>query len=73
MAIKKINNALQDALKEMYTEIHAIYEPDGSEFLGDCYTAAVDLFSWELTFRIWFRIEDNGTIKIENVERWHFG
>lgn len=73
MDIQKLNNALQNVLKEIYIEIHAIYESDGSDFLGDCYTAAVDLFSWKFTFRIWFQIDDDGSIKVENVERWHFG
>ena len=73
MVDKKINEALKNALKDIYTEIHAVYEPDGNGFLRDCYTAAVDLFSWEFTFRIWFRINDDGSIKVENVERWHFG
>ena len=41
---KALYEQLQTAIREMHSEIHAIYEPDGSEFFGDCYCAAVDLF-----------------------------
>ncbi len=54
-------------------EIHAIYEPDGSHIFGDCYCAAVDLFSWEFTFRVYFKITEAGEIDVQDVSRWHFG
>ena len=63
---------LKNAIKDIYVDVHAIYEPDGSEFLGDCYCAAVDLFSFDFTFRIYFKIVDE-KIKVEHVERWRFG
>ncbi len=61
------------AIKGMYFEIHAIYEPDGSDFFGDCYCAAVDLFSWEYTFRVYFKVNEAGKIEVQDVSRWHFG
>ena len=65
---KNLSEALQNPLKEL----HAIYEPDGSELFGDCYCAAVDLFAPGLTFRIYFKMVD-GQVKIEWAERWRFG
>lgn len=64
---------LENVLGQMYFDIHAIYEPDGNGLLGDCYCAAVDLFSFEFTFRVYFKIKDDGNLKVEHVERWHFG
>lgn len=69
---KALYEQLQTAIREMHSEIHAIYEPDGSEFFGDCYCAAVDLFSPAFTFRVYFKIVD-GELDIQHVERWNFG
>lgn len=69
---KALYEQLQTAIREMHSEIHAIYEPDGSEFFGDCYCAAVDLFSPAFTFRVYFKVVD-GELDIQHVERWHFG
>lgn len=72
LAKKELYEKLQIAIQEIYSEIHAIYEPDGTEFFGDCYCAAVALFSQEFTFRVYFKIVDE-KVKVEHVERWHFG
>ena len=69
---KDLYGVLKEAVANVYVDIHAIYEPDGSDFFGDCYCAAMDLFSFEFTFRVYFRIVE-GQVKVEHIERWHFG
>ena len=64
---------LTNTIKGMHMDIHAIYEPDGSHIFGDCYCAAVDLFSWQFTFRVYFKITEAGEIDVQDVSRWHFG
>ena len=54
--------------KDVYCDVHAVYDPDGSEHFGDCHCAAVDLLAPGLTFRVYFKGE-----QVEHVERWHFG
>lgn len=63
---------LKTALKAPYFELHAVYEPDGSEIFGDCYCAAVTMFGYGMTFRVYFKIDENGQAQIEDVSRWHF-
>ncbi len=53
-------------------ELHAVYEPEEGEPFSDCYMAAVDLFGWQ-TYRVYFRIEDDGELNVVHLERWHFG
>ena len=53
-------------------EIHAVYEPEGSKPFGAFFCAAVDLFKPGLTFRIWFKLENDVPV-VEWAERWHFG
>ncbi len=61
-------------MKSLYCDIHAIYEPDsGDPFYPECYCAAVDLFSWKFTFRVYFKLDEAGNIDVQHVERWHFG
>ena len=66
---------MREALKALYVEVHAIYEPEGTEsdpYFGDCYCCAVDLFRPGLTFRIWIKIVD-GKIEFRSGDRWYFG
>lgn len=70
---KEIQESLQKAMQHIYFDVHAIYEPDGSEIYGDCYLAAVDLFKQGMTFRVYFKINESGAFQAEYVERWHFG
>jgi len=63
---------LKMALGAPYLELHAVYEPDGSQIFGDCYCAAVDLFQRGMTFRVWFKYEDS-KVNIVDVSRWCFG
>ena len=63
---------LENLLQHPFYEIYAIYEPDGSDFLGDCYRCAVDLFTPGLTFQIWFKKTEDG-IKVRYGDLWRFG
>ena len=70
---EKMYEQLRSQLKNIYFDVHAIYEPDGSDSIwGRRYCAAVDLFRQGLTFRLYFSIQD-GEIYVEHVERWYFG
>lgn len=71
--------AIGAALRELYAPdtyimIHAIYEPedDGGAHEG-MYHAAVDIFEEGLTHHVWFTINDDDSIKIEETKRWFIG
>ena len=64
-----MEKALAQALKGLYFEIHAIYEPNERGW----YCAAVDLFRPGMTFRIYFTLGEDNQIKVEHAERWYFG
>ena len=63
---------LEDVMKHAYADVHAIYDPDGSDPYGDCYSAAVDLYQPGMTFRVYFKENADG-LRVEHAERWHFG
>lgn len=64
---------LEKTLKDIYFDVHAIYEPDGDGPYGDCYMAAVDLFVQGITFQIFFKHQADEKLTVEYVERWRFG
>ncbi len=53
--------------------IQEIYEPDPAELLPDCYMAAVDLFRPGQTYKVFFKIDENGHVDVWHIERWRFG
>lgn len=59
---------------DTYIVIHGIYDPedDGGDHEG-MYHAAVDIFEEGLTHHVWFTINDDDSIKIEETERWFIG
>ena len=66
-------NEAKDFFSNIYSKVHAIYEPDGYGPFGQYYSAAADLFEEDLTFRVYFDRDDLGNIKIKHVERWFIG
>lgn len=70
---QELYQTLESAIKNMFVEIHAIYAPDGGEPYPDCYLAAVDLFSPGTTYKLYFKINENGQIQVEYLGRWYFG
>lgn len=76
---EKLYGGLESALRVFYAEdeyvhVHAIYEPEGnSEPRGEMYNAAVDLHEPGLTYHVYFIANDDGTILIDTIERWHIG
>ena len=71
--MNNIAESLKQSLKELYFEIHGIYEPGSEHIFNDCYCAAVDLFRPGMTFRIYFTLGKDNQIKVEHAERWYFG
>lgn len=69
LSSEAIFEAMTQLLKDLYFELHAVYEPNERGW----YCAAVDLFHPGMTFRIYFTLDENGQIKVEDVNRWHFG
>lgn len=51
---EKLYEKLEVVMKYAYVDVHAIYDPDGSESYGDCYCAAVNLYQQGMTFRVYF-------------------
>lgn len=41
---ENLYRSLEKMISQMYCEVHAIYEADGSAINGDCFCTAVDLF-----------------------------
>lgn len=70
---EEIFEKFESFIKNMHFEVHAVYEPDGSKIYGDCYLAAVDLFQEGTTYKVWFKLSEDGTPCVEHVERWWFG
>lgn len=64
---------LENTIKQLYFEIHAIYEPEGDEGFDAYYCAAVDLFREGDTYRVYFKLDENGNIEVKHLERWFFG
>ena len=71
--------ALEKKLKETYTnrafiDVHAIYEPDddGGPHEG-MYHAAVDLLEPGVTYHVWFVVNDDDSILVDDIERWFMG
>ena len=69
---EKLYRCLENTISQMYCEIHAIYIPDGSIVNGECFCAAADLFKPGLTFKIYFKVTEEG-IDIVDISRWYFG
>lgn len=69
---KMLKKKLEAAIQNIYFDVHAIYDPDGSPVFGDCYCAAVDLFTQGMTFRIYFKLKED-QIQVEHAERWYIG
>lgn len=76
---RELYEALESHLRTLYASgtyafVHAIYEPedDGGPHEGT-YHAAVDIFEEGLTHHVWFTINDDDSIKIEETERWFIG
>lgn len=68
---------LNKFIGNLYIDIHAIYYPESktpnrTNPFSDCYLAAVDLFREGNTFRLYFKINDDG-IRVEWLEKWWFG
>ncbi len=49
------------------------YEPDGSGPFAGCFTAAVELFAFGQTYRLYFKITEDDQIEVKHLERWYFG
>lgn len=64
-----ITDELYQKLGNAYIDVHSIYEPDDK----GRYLAAVDLFTPGTTFKVYFKLGDDGNIIVENIERWFFG
>ena len=73
LASNEVFEKFENTVKNIHFEVHAVYEPDDSEVFGGCYLAAVDLFNPGTTYKVWFKINDEGTICVEHLERWWFG
>lgn len=67
------SRGLKNLLKAPYFEVHVVYEPNGEPVFGDCFCAAVDLFKPGMTFRVYFKEDENGETIIKDVQRWYFG
>jgi hypothetical protein len=76
---ENLYEALAKKLKETYTEntfifVNAIYEPDydGGPHEG-MYHAAVDLVEPGETHHVWFVVNDDDSILVDDIERWFMG
>lgn len=54
-------------------ELHAIYDKGSDSDHPEFYCAAADLFRPEMTYRIYFALDDVGQICVEDLQRWWFG
>lgn len=54
-------------------EVHAIYGPGSNSLHPEWYLAAVDLNQPGQTYRVYFTLDENGTIQEQHRERWYFG
>ena len=61
------------ALKSRFVGIHAIYAPGNNTSEPEWYLAAVDLFGSGQTYKVYFTLDESGTIKVKHLERWYFG
>ena len=61
--------ALGRSLRNAYYRVHAIYESDERGW----FCAVVDVFEPGITFRIYFTVERNHLIQIQDAERWFIG
>ena len=76
---EKLYEALAKKLKESYTEnafifVNAIYEPDDDGGPHESmYHAAVDLVEPGVTYHVWFVVNDDDSILVDDIERWFMG
>ena len=70
---RELYQTLENTIKNIHFEIHAIYEPDPSEPFPDCYFAAIELFTIRQTYRLYFKTNENNQIEVEHLERWYMG
>ncbi len=70
---QSLYEALDQVLAKPFQKLHAIYEPDGSGAYGDCYCAGVDLFQPGMTYRVYFKLDENNQPQVQHLERWFFG
>lgn len=65
--------AMKGMIQNIYFDLHAIYEPGTHSYKKDWYCAAVDLFNPGMTFKVYFTLDKDGQIHVEEVSRWLFG
>ena len=70
---QELYQTLINAIQNIHFKIHAIYDPDRNTPFADCYMAAVELFTFGQTYRLYFKINENNQIEVEHLERWYFG
>ena len=76
---EKLYDALENALRAIYAEdeyvhVHAIYEPEGNGGpREEMYDAAADLHEPGRTYHVYFIANDDSSIMIDGIERWHMG
>lgn len=70
---QELYQLIENTMNNLHVELHAIYEPEVGEPLPDCYMAAIDLFKPGQTYRLYFKIDENGQIDVVHLERWFFG
>ncbi len=66
-----INKQFRNAMKCSFHKVRAIYEPLGYGPYGECYIAAIDMFKPGMTFRLYFKVNGDGTFYAEHIEKWH--
>lgn len=64
--------AVKEACGTCALEVHALYAPEDTHMPG-WYSTAVDLFRPGMTFRVYFSLDDDGRVLIEDLRRWYFG
>lgn len=76
---ENLYKALEADLRAFYPEgtyvfVNAIYEPDddGGPHEG-MYHAAVDLLEAGMTFHVWFVVNEDDSIYIDQIDRWMMG
>ena len=70
---QELYKQLQSTVQNLYVEIQAIYEPGTNTACPEWYCAAVDLFRSGMTFRLYFTVDEDRAIKVEEVSRWWMG
>lgn len=64
--------AVKNAFGICIQEVHAVYIPEDNHMPG-WYSAAVDLFRPGMTFKVYFSLDENGKVCVEDLHRWRFG